>query len=271
MQRSRDKPRTNLGRQVGTALVSLVLFVPTTGTNGQDGAAPQSGLRIEINVPAFRLDVRDDAQVLRSFPVAVGMRGYPTPTGEFTIAEVEWNPWWRPPGSDWARNDTVTPPGPRNPMGKVKMPFGRALYLHGTPVPSSIGKAASHACVRMHNADAITLGKLVQAYAGADLSDAGTDSIIQRWRPTRTVKLPAPVPLRIVYRLVELHGDELVFYPDVYRRGRDRVETDALAVLASAGFDTATVDRALIRRVASAAVRSPARVTIPRLHSVTRG
>jgi murein L,D-transpeptidase YcbB/YkuD len=263
-------PRTNLGRQVGTALVALVLLVPTTGNNGQDVAAPQSGLNIEINLPAFRLDVRADTQVVRSFPVAVGMRGYPTPTGDFTIAEVEWNPWWRPPDSYWARNDTVTPPGPRNPMGKVKMPFGRALYLHGTPVPSSIGRAASHACVRMHNADAITLGKMVQAYAGADLSDAGTDSILRRWRPTRLVKLPAPVPLRIVYRLVELQGDELVIYPDVYKRGSDRVEADALALLAAAGFDTATVDRALLRRAASAAVRSPARVTIPRLQSALR-
>ena len=221
-------------------------------------------------MPAFRLDVRVDTQTLRSFPVAVGMRRYPTPTGDFAIAEVEWNPWWRPPDSYWARNDTVTPPGPRNPMGKVKMPFGRALYLHGTTVPSSIGKAASHACVRMHNADAITLGKLVQAYGGAALSDAGTDSIIQDWRPTRHVELPAPVTVRIVYRLVELQGDELVIYPDVYRRGRDLVEADALALLAAAGYDTAAVDRGQLRRAAGEAVRSPVRLTIPRSQSEMR-
>ena len=150
-------------------------------------------------------------------------------------------------------------------MGKVKMPFGRALYLHGTTVPSSIGKAASHACVRMHNDDAITLGKLVQAYGGAALSDAGTDSIIQGWRPTRLVELPVPVPVRIVYRLVELQGDELVVYPDVYRRGREGIEADALALLAAAGYDTASVDRSLIRRVMTEGARSPARLTIPRL------
>lgn len=221
-------------------------------------------------MPAFRLDVRADTQALRSFPVAVGMPRYPTPTGDFAIAEVEWNPWWRPPDSYWARNDTVTPPGPQNPMGKVKMPFGRALYLHGTTVPSSIGKAASHACVRMHNADAITLGKLVQAHGGATLSDAGTDSIILRWRPTRLVELPAPVPVRIVYRLVELQGEELVVYPDVYRRGREGIEADALALLAAAGYDTASVDRSLIRRVMTEGARSPARVAIPRPYSEIR-
>lgn len=208
--------------------------------------------------------------MLRSFPVAVGMRRYPTPTGDFAITEIEWNPWWRPPDSWWARNDTVTPPGPRNPMGKVKMPFGRKLYLHGTTVPSSIGKAASHACVRMYNADAVSLAKLVQSYAGGALTDAGTDSIIARWRPTRLVELPSPVPIRIVYRLVELEGDELVVYPDVYRRGRDSVETDALALLAAAGYDTAAVDRGLLRRVAGEAEKSPIRIRILRPHLETR-
>lgn len=251
-------------RLIESILVGLVLLVPTTGARGQDVAAPQSRLSVEINVPAYRLDVRADSQMVQSFPVAVGMRRYPTPLGDFAIFEVEWNPWWRPPDSWWARNDTVTPPGPGNPMGKVKMPFGRALYLHGTPVPSSIGKAASHACVRMHNADAIALGKLVQAYAGGDLSDAATDSIIQGWRPNRRVELPAPVPVRVVYRLVELQGDELAIYPDVYRRGRDRIEADALALLGAAGYDTLTVDRALLRRAAREAVRSPVRITFPR-------
>lgn len=257
-------------RLTGRFLPALALIFPATAIQGQLVATPQSGLSITINVPAFRLDVHADTQTLHSFPVAVGMRRYPTPTGDFAITEVEWNPWWRPPDSYWARNDTVTPPGPGNPMGKVKMPFGRALYLHGTPVPSSIGRAASHACVRMHNADAITLGKLVHLYAGVAVSDAEIDSIIQRWRPTRLIELPVPVPIRIVYRLVELQRGELVVYPDVYRRGRDSVEADALALLAAAGYDTAVVDRGLIRRVARDAVRSPARVTIPRHQSETR-
>jgi hypothetical protein len=101
------------------------------------------------------------------------------------------------------------------------------------------------------------------------VSDA-TDSIILHWRPTRLIELAAPVPVRIVYRLVELQGDELVVYPDVYRRGRDSVETDALALLAAAGYDTAAVDRGLLRRVAREAMRSPARVTIPRHQWETR-
>ena len=106
-------------------------------------------------MPAFRLDVLADTQVIRSFAIAVGMRRYPTPIGDFAISDVQWNPWWNPPASPWAEKDTITPPGPGNPMGKVKLPLGSLLFVHGTPLTASIGKAASHACIRMRNADAI--------------------------------------------------------------------------------------------------------------------
>ena len=244
------------------ALFSLLLLA--TRIDGQPVVAPQAGLSIEINVPAFRLDVRADTGILRSFPVAVGMRRYPTPTGDFEITEVHWNPWWRPPDSPWAAKDTITPPGPGNPMGKVKMPLGRALLVHGTSQPASIGTAASHACIRMHNTDAVALAKLLQAFAGTDVPDAATDSLLRRWRPNRRIALLSPVPVRIVYHLVELHGDTLVVHPDVYRRGGDTIETDALALLATAGYDTATVDRELIRSVAEKGTRSRAKAAIPR-------
>ena len=112
-------------------------------------------LAIEINVPAFRLDVRADTQVIRSFAIAVGMRRYPTPTGDFVISEVQWNPWWNPPDSPWAENDTVTPPGPGNPMGKVKLPLGSLLFVHGTPLQREhregrIARLHSHAKPRRH-------------------------------------------------------------------------------------------------------------------------
>ena len=245
-------------------LALLTLLLLATRIDGQPVSAPQAGLDIEINVPAFRLDVRADTGIIRSFPVAVGMRRYPTPTGDYEITEVHWNPWWRPPDSPWAEKDTITPPGPRNPMGKVKMPLGRALLVHGTSQPASIGTAASHACIRLHNTDAVALAKLVQEYAGANVPEGATDSLLRRWRPSRRIPLRSPVPVRIVYNLVELHGDTLAVYPDVYRRGRDTIEADALALLATAGYDTAAVDRDLVRSVAEKGARARTKVAIPR-------
>jgi murein L,D-transpeptidase YcbB/YkuD len=149
-------------------------------------------------------------------------------------------------------------------MGKVKMPLGRALLVHGTSQPASIGTAASHACIRMHNTDAVALAQLVQEYGGTAVPEAATDSLLRRWHPNRRIALLSPVPVRIVYHLVELHADTLVVHPDVYRRGGDTIETDALALLATAGYDTATVDRELIRNVAEKGTRSRAMAAIPR-------
>ena len=248
-----------------SALKLLAWLAMAAPAHGQS-SNPDSGLTIEINVPAFRLDARVDGVTIRSFPIAAGMRAYPTPIGEYDIRELHWNPWWHPPDSWWARNEKETPPGPTNPMGRAKMALGDTrLFIHGTPLTQSIGKAASHACLRMLNADAIVLAKLVQRHGEGTLSDAETDSILARGKPTVRVVLKSPVPVRIVYRLVELRGQELTFYPDVYRRGREDVIAEALTLLNSAGLDTSALDRALLGRIAREGAAKRAAVDIGRL------
>jgi murein L,D-transpeptidase YcbB/YkuD len=147
-------------------------------------------------------------------------------------------------------------------MGKVKLPLGSLLFVHGTPLTESIGKAASHACIRMRNADAIALAGLVQASVGATMSDATLDSLLKRWEPSRRVALPVAVPVRVVYELVERRADELLFHPDVYRRGREQVFVRAMALIAAAGYDTARVDRERLERAASDGARSRTAIEI---------
>src|SRR5207253_7739773 len=80
-------------------------------------------ISIRINLAASRLDVLENGETVASFAVAIGLPRYPTPTGQFQITEVTWNPWWIPPSSDWAKGELPMPPGPSNPMGEVKMRF----------------------------------------------------------------------------------------------------------------------------------------------------
>ena len=54
---------------------------------------------------------------VRAFRVATGRAQYPTPTGLFRIVDMQRNPWWRPPTSDWAKGLKPIPPGPGNPLG----------------------------------------------------------------------------------------------------------------------------------------------------------
>lgn len=94
--------------------------------------------------------------VLNKFPVAVGRDGWETPTGRFTVFEMQQNPVWEHPFTG-----ELIPPGDNNPLGHRWIGFWsdgtNAIGFHGTPQESSIGQAVSHGCVRLYNQDVVTL------------------------------------------------------------------------------------------------------------------
>ncbi len=95
------------------------------------------------------------AQLMRKFGVATGQSVYPTPTGTFSIVDLQLNPWWLPPDSPWAAGKKPIPPGPGNPLGTRWMGLSASgVGIHGTPDDASIGYSASHGCIRMHIPDA---------------------------------------------------------------------------------------------------------------------
>jgi hypothetical protein len=85
--------------------------------------------------------------VKKVYSVAVGKPSTPSPVGTFTIERRVANPTYHHDGK------TVLP-GPRNPVGTRWMGLSKHGYgIHGTNEPNSIGKAASHGCIRMASAD----------------------------------------------------------------------------------------------------------------------
>jgi lipoprotein-anchoring transpeptidase ErfK/SrfK len=105
---------------------------------------------IVIHRGSNRLALFNGEQPWRSFRVATGQAQYPTPTGSFSIVDMQRNPWWRPPDSDWAKGLKPIPPGPGNPLGTRWMGLtAPGVGIHGTPDPASIGYSASHGCIRM--------------------------------------------------------------------------------------------------------------------------
>jgi murein L,D-transpeptidase YcbB/YkuD len=206
-----------------------------------------------------------------SYPVAVGATRYATPRGDFAITRVVWNPWWYPPNSDWARDEQITPPGPSNPMGKVKLQMRGPYFVHGTPWPLSLGSAASHGCIRMLNADAVALARLVQVAGGAAIDDPTTDSLAGALYETREIDLPRPVPFRVTYDLAEVRDDTLLVYPDVYRLAGGLIRGRVLAALAEAGYDITEIDNGLLRRVLARAARRPQAVWVDDLLQARAG
>jgi lipoprotein-anchoring transpeptidase ErfK/SrfK len=113
------------------------------------------GAVIVIRRGANELRYYRGAKLMRKFGVATGQSVYPTPTGTFSIVDMQLNPWWLPPDSPWAAGKKPIPPGPGNPLGTRWMGLSApGVGIHGTPDDASIGYSASHGCIRMHIPDA---------------------------------------------------------------------------------------------------------------------
>jgi lipoprotein-anchoring transpeptidase ErfK/SrfK len=116
--------------------------------------------QIIVDIGDLRLYLYRDAVLVKSYPVATGQPAYPTPTGTYSIVNMQRDPTWLPPNSDWAKEAKPIPPGTENPLGTRWMGTSApGVGIHGVP-PSedgSIGTYASHGCIRMHNWDAVDL------------------------------------------------------------------------------------------------------------------
>jgi hypothetical protein len=225
-------------------------------------AAQTSALRIDINIPENRLRLFDGDSLLKVYRISVGMAGHDTPDGQFTIDHAEWNPWWRPPPDRaWARDDHVTPPGPENPMGRVKLFFAPLYYIHGSPHVRDIGTPASHGCIRMMNPDVIELARILHARSGGSLSQPQITQLLTHPSRTTGSRLASPVPVTIRYEPIVVRNGELRIYRDIYDRGRVHGEGVFQALIA-AGYDAASIDRDAVRRVVEAAASSRTTYTV---------
>jgi murein L,D-transpeptidase YcbB/YkuD len=215
--------------------------------------AAQEPLRIDLNIPALKLVVYEGDEEVETYPIAVGMPGFDTPTGSFAITHAEWNPWWHPPTHrEWAREDKITPPGPNNPMGRVKLFFLPLYFIHGTPAGESIGTPASHGCVRMRNEDVVELALLLHERAAPHVSEDELERIIDRPSDTRRINFREEIEVVIRYDAVAVEDDEIFVYPDIYNRNAVHTESVYQALI-SAGYDVSNVDFADVRRLVDSA------------------
>lgn len=100
-----------------------------------DKDSPQGEVSIIIDTFKLRLLVLDDKELFCVFPVAIGRISTPTPIGNFQINHKAVN-WGTGFGTRW--------------LG-LNVPWGK-YGIHGTNKPWSIGRMASHGCIRMYNA-----------------------------------------------------------------------------------------------------------------------
>jgi hypothetical protein len=125
------------------AMVAVAALVLAAQAMGQEA----STRRIVVSLEDRKLVLLVDGQVQKVYSVAVGKPSTPSPVGSFTIERRAANPVYH-------HNGKTVLPGPNNPVGTRWMGLSIAGYgIHGTNEPKSIGKAASHGCIRMAKAD----------------------------------------------------------------------------------------------------------------------
>lgn len=149
-----------------TVAMGTVLAAQAMGQAGQrqteakqQAAAPAHTRVIVVSLEDRELALVEDGQVKKIYVVAVGKPSTPSPKGTFTIERRVMNP-------TYSHEGRVVAPGPGNPVGTRWMGLSVHGYgIHGTNAPNSIGKAASHGCIRMGKGD------LEELYALVDVGD----------------------------------------------------------------------------------------------------
>jgi lipoprotein-anchoring transpeptidase ErfK/SrfK len=156
-------------RVAGLLLAPVFLLAGLFFVLRSRSAEAASPVRLEVSLSARELKVIENGHVTKTYGVAVGRPSHPTPTGSYRTGDIDWNPAWTPPNTDWAKNKKPQPPGaPSNPLQGVKIYFRAPdYYIHGTNDPGSIGEAASHGCIRMTSADAKALARRIESAGGS--------------------------------------------------------------------------------------------------------
>lgn len=224
------------------------VWVPDVGTRVRlptDYALPDTPRGgVVINIPEMRLyDYTRDPNAPTVLAIAVGDIQDPTPLGDFRIGRKRTDPVWTVPESIRAERPdlpAVVRPGPENPLGDRWLTLGATSYgIHGTNNLWSIGREATHGCVRLYNDDMRALFD----------------------------RIPIGTRVRIIYQRVKLgHRDGSVFveaHPDPYDKDFDPlpstlarlVALDALGIV-----DGGSVSESEVRRTVQEARGVPVRV-----------
>lgn len=138
-----------------------------TMQEGLPPEAPRTGTVITIDVSTNQAYLFRDGMLVRKSAAATGSdkvlrKGrkvwwFRTPRGRHTVVRKIVDPVWTKP--DWAfveEGKAIPPPDSplrkeRGTMGKYALDLGERVMIHGTNDPRSIGRRASHGCIRLPN------------------------------------------------------------------------------------------------------------------------
>jgi len=215
--------------------------------------------RIVVNAPAYRMDVFENGQLVKTYKVGIGYPEFPLPTGMRKADTIIFNPTWTPPDEPWVESpsskvkvgEVVEAGSPLNPLGLIKIPIGSPSLIHGGKVAAKLGGFASHGCVGLTNPQVQDVARLLAQVGGAQLTEEQMTTYAKTRTETKEVKLEKAVPVELRYETIVVEDGKLYIYRDVYGRGTN-TEEKLRAVLTASGLSLDSLTEAEQTKVLAA-------------------
>src|SRR4029450_1357868 len=178
--------------------------------------------RVVVNIPAFRMDLFESGNLVKTYKVGIGYPEFPLPQGLRKAQTIIVNPTWTPPDSPWVAKMNVLPgekieAGSKlNPLGPIRMPTGMPSLIHGGKSPAKLGTFASHGCVGLTTPQVKDFAKMLAEISGSEVSEKSIAAHLKDPTQTQAVKLKQPVPVELRYETIVLEDGKLHVYKDVY-------------------------------------------------------
>ena len=197
--RNPRKAEARIGTLQKASFVAVLLMAAGSLRAGDIGQAPAetSTRRIVVSIPDRKLALVEEGEIRKVYDIAVGARVSPSPVGQFKIINRILKPTYYHTGK-------VVLPGKNNPLGTCWLGLSKPNYgIHGTNVPKSIGKAASHGCIRMRNSDVEELFELVRPGDAVEIVAAPEESVARLFHngQTKTIAATQAVPVVVMAAL----------------------------------------------------------------------
>lgn len=218
-----------IGEEKSAQLAELIRERWGGRAEGDSTAAPATAnavptdTRIVVNAPAYRMDVFENGQLVKSYKVGIGYPEFPLPTGRRDAKQIIFNPTWTPPYSPWVKETSEVKKGqpvkagsPANPLGIAKIPIGQPSLIHGGKSVSQIGGFASHGCVGLTDTQMKEFVQLLARIGGATLSQEQVADYLKNKNETKTVSLNGNVTVDLRYETIVVEDGKLYIYRDVY-------------------------------------------------------
>jgi lipoprotein-anchoring transpeptidase ErfK/SrfK len=235
-KRAAEKIKGVIGEEKTQALTALVRerWEGGEGAGLALSAQPNSvptDTRIVVNAPAYRMDVFENGQLVKTYRVGIGYPEFPLPQGMRKAATIIFNPTWTPPDEPWVEASNKVKAGQKveagsklNPLGPIKIPIGQPSLIHGGKSPAKLGTFASHGCVGLTSPQVQDFAVVLAKVAGAQLTPEQVKAYASKPTETKSVKLDNAVPVELRYETIVVEDGLLHVYRDVYDKGTNTEE-----------------------------------------------